>query len=252
MEYIIFDLEFNQGFDKVNNKTVSDDKCPFEIVQIGAIKLDSNLNILDTFSTYIKSEIYKSIHPFVKKMTGITNSDLKTAPSFEEAYKNFLTFIDSKDAIFGTWGAGDLKELYRNILYYNLSYHELPKSYINIQQHASKFFNNPVGKCIGLQNAISILNLEQDKKYHNAINDAYYTALVFQKINNENIKPEFYTYSLSKKEKQNLKIDYDKLFDEFKTILKRNLTKEDKKIILTAYNMGKRNKFIINNKNESK
>ena len=58
--------------------------------------------------------------------------------------------------------------------------------YINIQQHASKFFNNPVGKCIGLQNAISILQLEQDKQYHNALNDAYYTALVFQKINNKN------------------------------------------------------------------
>ena len=37
MEYIIFDLEFNQGFDKKLNKTVSNEKCPFEIIQIGAI-----------------------------------------------------------------------------------------------------------------------------------------------------------------------------------------------------------------------
>lgn len=55
MNYIIFDLEFNQGFDRLNNKTVSNAKCPFEIIQIGAIKLDSELNILDTFSSYIKS-----------------------------------------------------------------------------------------------------------------------------------------------------------------------------------------------------
>ncbi|EGT3930605.1 exonuclease, partial [Clostridioides difficile] len=32
MEYIIFDLEFNQGFDKKLNKTVSNEKCPFEII----------------------------------------------------------------------------------------------------------------------------------------------------------------------------------------------------------------------------
>ena len=44
MEYIIFDLEFNQGFDKKLNKTVSNEKCPFEIIQIGAIKLDSKYN----------------------------------------------------------------------------------------------------------------------------------------------------------------------------------------------------------------
>ena len=75
---------------------------------------------------------------------------------------------------------------------------------------------------------------------HNALNDAYYTALVFQKINNKNIKAETYTYNLSKKEKQKqrLKIDYDNLFAEFKTILKRELSKEDKKIINIAYNMG--------------
>ena len=111
MNYIIFDLEFNQGFDRLNNKTVSNAKCPFEIIQIGAIKLDSELNILDTFSSYIKSEIYKDIHPFVKKMTGITNSNLKNAPSFKEVYEDFLKFIGIKNSIFGTWGTNDLKEL---------------------------------------------------------------------------------------------------------------------------------------------
>lgn len=252
MNYIIFDLEFNQGFDKVNNKTVSNVKCPFEIIQIGAVKLDSQLNILDTFTSYIKPEIYKDIHPFVKKMTGITNNDLKGAPTFKEAYEEFLKFINSKNAIFGTWGTNDLKELHRNIIFHNLSSEKVPTMYINIQQHASNFFNNPVGKCIGLQNAISILQLEQDKKYHNALNDAYYTALVFQKINNKNIKAETYTYNLSKKEKQKLKIDYDKLFAEFKIILKRDLTKEDKKLINAAYNMGRKNKFLLNTKNTIK
>ena len=47
MEYVVFDLEFNQGFDKEHNKTVSNERCPFEILQIGAVKLDSNFNIID-------------------------------------------------------------------------------------------------------------------------------------------------------------------------------------------------------------
>ena len=44
-----------------------------------------------------------------------------------------------------------------------------------------------------------------------------------------------------------IKIDYDNLFAEFKTILKRELSKEDKKIINIAYNMGRKNKFLSNN-----
>ena len=55
MNYIIFDLEFNQGFDRVNNKTISNAKCPFEIIQIGAVKLDFELNIIDTFTSNIKN-----------------------------------------------------------------------------------------------------------------------------------------------------------------------------------------------------
>ena len=44
MNFIIFDLEFNQAF---NNKSVEASeeslKCPFEIIQIGAVKLNDKL-----------------------------------------------------------------------------------------------------------------------------------------------------------------------------------------------------------------
>ena len=111
------------------------------------------------------------------------------------------------------------------------------------------YFNNPAGKSIGLQNAIQILNLNQDKSYHNALNDAYYTAQVFIRIYNPSIVPDVYTYTTVKSNsiKRNTKkqINYDKLFAEFSKILQRNLTKEEKKIIDLAYKMGKTNQFLI-------
>lgn len=248
MEYIVFDLEFNQGFDRELNKTVSNERCPFEIIQIGAIKLDSHFNIIDTFNSYVKPEIYKSIHPFVGRMTSITYNDVKDAPSFASVYKDFRKFISGKDPILCVWGTGDLKELYRNINFYGLPSKSLPKEYINIQKYASEYFNNPSGKSIGLQNAISILGIEEGKSYHNALNDAYYTAQVFMRINSPSVVPDIYIYTTLKPNsvKRNPKkdINYDKLFAEFNKILGRDLTRDEKKIIDLAYKMGKTGQFL--------
>lgn len=244
MEYIVFDLEFNQGFDRKLNKTVSDEKCPFEIIQIGAVKLNSNLEIIDTFNTFVKPSIYREIHPFIKKMTNISNEDVKDAPYFSDAFEMFKSFMSGDNNILCVWGNGDLKELYRNIKYYNLSTDNLSSTYINVQHHASIYFNNPTGKSIGLQNAITLLELNQDKSYHNALNDAYYTSLVFKKIFSDEIETKNYNFAGDDKKKSTTKrkVNYDNIFGEFKKILNRDLNKEEKKIIHLAYKMGRRSK----------
>lgn len=251
MEYIVFDLEFNQGFDKKLNKTVSDEKCPFEILQIGAVKLDADLNIIDTFNTFVKPNIYKEIHPFIKKMTNIIHEDVKDAPNFPQAFNNFKEFMNNDKNILCVWGNGDLKELYRNIKYYNLSTENLSNTYINVQHHASIYFNNPTGKSIGLQNAITLLQLNQDKSYHNALNDAYYTSLVFKNIFNDKIETKKYTFDndFKKNPPTKRKVNYDNIFSEFKKILNRDLNKEEKKIIHLAYKMGRKSKSSKDKKN---
>ena len=45
---------------------------PFEIIQIGALKLNENLETISTFDSLIKPTIYKYIHPFVANLTKIT------------------------------------------------------------------------------------------------------------------------------------------------------------------------------------
>ena len=166
MEYIVFDLEFNQGFDEKTNKTIPNERCPFEILQIGALKLDKDLNVIDTFNSYVKPKIYNRVHPFITNMTGIKNKMVKDAPYFPDVYKSFKKFIGRKDNVLCVWGSGDLKELYRNVYYYGLPHKTIPTLYINIQHYASAYFKNPSGKSIGLQNAIQLLEIEQKKSYH--------------------------------------------------------------------------------------
>ncbi len=250
MKYVIFDLEFNQGFDNFLNKTVSNEDCPFEIIQIGAIKLDKNFNIIDKFNSYIKPNLYKKIHPFVSKITGITLDTVKKAPNFNEVYNNFLDFLGDDEIVFGIWGGTDIKELFRNISYNKLDCNKLSNKYINIQNYASTFLKNPSGKSIGLQNAITLLNVEQNKNYHDAFNDAYYTYEIFRRVYSKNIKIEtFNLSSLRKKQRSRTRtkkvVDNKRLFKEFKTILNRDLTDSEKRIIYLSYTMGKKGEFFI-------
>ena len=72
MNYIVLDLEFNQSFPfKSGKKVEPNPECPFEIIQIGAVKLNERFEQLDTFDAMIRPQIYPRLHPFVEKITGI-------------------------------------------------------------------------------------------------------------------------------------------------------------------------------------
>ena len=121
MNYIVLDLEFNQSFPFKNGKKVEPNpECPFEIIQIGAVKLNENFEQVDTFDAMIRPQIYPRLHPFVEKITGIHSEMLADKPDFKDAYTRFLTFIGDEPAVLCTWGGDDIKSLFRNILFYDL------------------------------------------------------------------------------------------------------------------------------------
>ncbi|WP_317366311.1 3'-5' exonuclease [uncultured Tyzzerella sp.] len=183
MSYIVLDLEFNQAYDFEKNKTILlIPSCRFEIIQIGAVKLDNNFNIIDKINLYIKPNLYKEIHPYVEKITGLSQEILKDKQSFKEAYTDFEMFLGDEEHIFCTWGSGDLKALYRNLSYYNMLSSDLILKYIDIQNLATKHIKYSKGGCVGLKTAIEILNIPIQENFHDALNDALYTAEIFKKI----------------------------------------------------------------------
>ena len=111
--FTILDFEFNQAFSMNNCKDMVNPKCRFEIIQIGAVKVDDNYDIIDEFNILIKPNIYPTIHPFVEKITGF-----KYKPYFPEAFKKFRRFLGD-DTVLGTWGYSDIRALFRNLTYYN-------------------------------------------------------------------------------------------------------------------------------------
>jgi len=189
--YIVLDLEFNQPFDFINNtKGVPDKRCPFEIIQIGAVKLDDNFNKLDSFNMLIKPQIYKKMHPHVQKITGFTDDSFENCRTFSEVYSDFAKFMaNSQNAapILCTWGNSDISALYKNLKYYSVIKSPIIIKYVDVQDIATKYLNYKKGGAIGLKNAVDMLGIKTSEFYHNAYYDALYTAEVFRIVKSEKI-----------------------------------------------------------------
>lgn len=264
MNYIVFDLEFNQKYeekkeqnevkdecsDKPENKAKCDEKeknsnLTFEIIQIGAIKLNENFEKLSTFNFFIKPTIHTILHPYVETLTKINEDDINSSELFPDIYNKFIDFIGAEESVLCVWGIVDIKELLRNIKFHNISTASLPLKYIDVQSHASKYFNIQKGLKIGLKTAIELLDINVEGEFHDAVNDAYYTSEVFKRIFNKNIKPLSYSVSSRNTSSSKEVVDINAVFSQFKKMYKRNLTKEEKSMINLAYTMGRTKQFVV-------
>lgn len=180
MQYIVLDLEWNQpvsyqcsAYRKVG------DRLLFEVIQFGAAKLNDSLQIVDAISIPVHPTHYLTIHPRVKRMTGLSNEVLCDAPDFVDGFGQFMEWC-GPDCVFLTWGCDDVSVLQQNVDFFRVK-GELPKMY-DIQ----RLYAAATGKKgqTALKTAMEALGVEaeEERAFHNAMHDAYYTALVFCKL----------------------------------------------------------------------
>lgn len=246
MSFIIFDLEFNQDVSSFQDSNSIRPHYPIEIIQIGAVKLDLEFNVIGTFNRYVRPTFYTRINSFVTELTGISTEQLLMEEPFPEIYNAYIKFINKNDSIFCVWGMTDLTELFKNVEDHKLNNSLLPRMAINVQPYVSKQLNLPQKNLLRLQHAVEIFNIPITYPFHNALYDAYYTAEVFKKIYNSSIHPKLYDLShiLIRPIKRKQVIDTDKLLKQFEKMYARKTTKEEQGMILLAYKMGRTHQFL--------
>lgn len=174
MNYIVFDLEWNQSPD---GKEYANKEIPFEIIEIGAVKLDSEFNIVSVFEKVIRPQIYQELHHKIKEMLDISSEDLEKGVTFVQAFQEFISWCGD-NYVFCTWGNMDLLELQRNMNYYNIqNTFEFPLVYYDLQKLFSILYEDGKSRRT-LEYAVQLLKLEESASYHRAVNDAKYTAQV--------------------------------------------------------------------------
>ncbi len=178
MDYIVFDLEWNQcPYGK--NKENSD--LPFEIIEIGAVKLNKNLEIVDRFYHVIKPAVYKTLHFRTKQIVNLTNKEMKSGDPFPETARAFFAWA-GPDALFCTWGCADLIELQRNLDYYKmLKLLKGPMHFFDVQKLFAIQYES-MDKRRSLEYAVDYLGIEKTEQFHNALSDADYTARIMSGI----------------------------------------------------------------------
>lgn len=183
--YVVFDLEWNQSPD---GKDCSNERIPFEVIEIGAVKLDGQFQILSEFHKLVRPEIYKEMHFKISEVTHMTMEELKgRGEAFPDVMQEFAEWC-GKDYIFCTWGSMDLAELQKNIDYYEIpNPFAWPLFYFDVQKLYSLLYGDGKMKS-SLDMAVAELNLLEERPFHRALDDAYYTAKVMGAIEFEEIK----------------------------------------------------------------
>ena len=181
MYYITLDLEWNQAYAQkalaVQRQLSS--RLRGEVIQIGAVKLDKNMQPCGSYQIIVKPKYFKKLHRHVSELTGITQDqmDLGTPlPTAEESFRRWC----GNDFVFLTWGPDDIP-----MLKDNLHVHGIDSKWLDRTYDLQIIFNKQTdgsNRQRSLEYAMEYFEIPQRLPAHDALNDAYFTALVAAKL----------------------------------------------------------------------
>jgi len=181
MNYIVVDLEWNQAMS--SNSSVFN-KLPIklrgEIIEIGAVKLTEDMKPADEFTIDVKPVYFRRMHYKVKKLTGFDKERLAQGESFPDAMAKFREWC-GEDVVFITWGNDDRGIMEQNIIIHDLDWDWI-SDWINLQLIYNLQTDGDKNQK-SLATAMEHFGIEQTRVAHDALGDAYNTALVCSKLN---------------------------------------------------------------------
>ena len=181
MDYIVLDMEWNQPWPgSPSSKKVLPVQIRGEIIQMGAVRVTEDQQVADEFQIMVKPKYYRHLNRRVSKLTGIKESRLREEgvpfPEAIEAFKNWC----GEEIVFLTWGFDDI-----GILRENLQLYELDTAFTEKWYNAQMIFNAQTDGSTSqkaLKTAMEMFEIEATRPAHDALGDAYHTALICARL----------------------------------------------------------------------
>ena len=160
----------NQG--KINRKDM-------EIIEIGAVLLDPEYNIVAEFQTFIKPFKNPILTTFCKELTHITQEQVDNAPTVYEAFNQLGAWLkDYQPLVWCSWGDYDYKQFQVDCARSGASWPFIG-NHFNAKIKTAEVLNKPKW---GLHQAIDEIGLEWIGTPHRGIDDARNVAQVLSFI----------------------------------------------------------------------
>ena len=170
MNYIIFDLEWNNAYNYKTQKGMN------EIIEIGAVKLDSRLGIVDTFKQLIKPRLSKKLGGRFKNLTNISMEEInENGIDFDDAFSDFARWGRGENNIFLSWSKSDLYTLVDNFVKFKGTTHiDFIEKYADVQEYCMQFIENHNGNQISLSHCAELFEIDlSNQNLHRALEDCF-------------------------------------------------------------------------------
>ena len=178
MQYIVIDLEWNGSYSKKAHGYFN------EIIEVGAVKVDEQMRLVDTFRAAIKPVVSKKLSTIVTDLTNITAEELEDGTTFTAMMRQLSRWMGKEPSTVLTWSTTDLLVLMENCRYFT-GRQEIPflQNYMDFQAYAQQRMGVESSQQLGLARAGEMLGIPEDNmSLHRALDDSKLTAAILQKV----------------------------------------------------------------------
>ncbi len=176
MNHIVIDLEMNM----IEKQFRDEQKLSSELIEIGAVRLDQNFKMLDTYQTYVLPD-YGPMDEHIIQLTGITDEMLVGAPKFHEAMEDFAAWVGRDRAQFYSWSLSDIRQFQNESKFKGYTGKILEKMERNWNDFQEEFSNLlGIEKKVRLKQAVASADYEFTGDAHTALADAVNTAEILK------------------------------------------------------------------------
>lgn len=156
----------------------------FEIIEIGAVRLDGKLSVVGEFQRQVKPVLYKKIQRYIARVTNRTQQSLGEGLAFGQAFQELMAFA-GPDPVLASWGTSDPEVLISNMRFHGLEGPVFKAA--NVQAVFSALAEGTRrGNQRSIEYALDYLRLAKDLPFHEALSDASYAARILK----ETVLPE--------------------------------------------------------------
>jgi inhibitor of KinA sporulation pathway (predicted exonuclease) len=144
-----------------------------ETIEVGAVLMDAGGLISDIFQSFVRPVGNPQLTTFCKKLTGISQADIDTAPSFPVVADHLRGMVGSSVVCWASWGKWDATQLQRDS-----ERHGIRRPLACPHVNAKRLFASvqSLGKEVGLRKACELAGVAWIGTHHRAVDDALNVA----------------------------------------------------------------------------